>query len=145
MSVTSRYRWAILAAGVFAQGALSALQQGLPALGPLLRDENGLSLAQVGVVFACVSWGITALLLGWGANVWGQGALLTGLVAAALIVPVFAYRHFVRDKGRFPESMYETGADGAVIAPTKRAGALPYLVLAGGVVMVVLGQLLATT
>jgi len=30
--VTSRYRWAILAAGVFAQGALSALQQGLPAV-----------------------------------------------------------------------------------------------------------------
>ena len=99
------------------------------------------ALIAAGAVLAFVN----ALLLGWGANVWGQGALLTGLVAAALILPVFAYRHFVRDKGRFPESMYETGADGAVIAPTKRAGAMPYLVLAGGVVMVVLGQLLAAT
>lgn len=86
---------------------------------------------------------VNALLLGWGANVWGQGALLTGVIAAALILPVFAYRHFVVDKGRFPDSMYETGADGTAVAPTRRAGRLPYLVLAGGVLMVVIGQLIA--
>jgi amino acid transporter len=97
------------------------------------------ALIAAGAVLAFVN----ALLLGWGANVWGQGALLTGLVAAALILPVFAFRHYVRDKGRFPASMYETGADGVAVAPTKRAGALPYLVLAGGVAMVVVGQLLA--
>ncbi len=74
---------------------------------------------------------------------WGQGVLATGLVFAALIIPIFAYRHYYRDKGRFPESMYETGADGVAVAPAKRAGALPYFVLAGGVVMVVIGQLLA--
>jgi sugar phosphate permease len=62
----SRYRWAVLAAGVLAQAALSAVQLGLPAIAPALRDELGLSLAQVGVVLASVSWGITALLLGWG-------------------------------------------------------------------------------
>jgi amino acid transporter len=96
-------------------------------------------LIAAGAVLAFVN----ALLLGWGANVWGQGALLTGLVAAALILPVFAYRHYYRDKGRFPESMYEIGTDGAAVAPSKRAGALPYIVLAGGVVMVVIGQILA--
>jgi sugar phosphate permease len=62
----SGYRWAVLAAGVFAQAALSAVQQGLPAIAPALRAELGLSLAQVGVVLASVSWGITALLLVWG-------------------------------------------------------------------------------
>jgi sugar phosphate permease len=61
-----RYRWAVLAAGVLAQAALSAVQLGLPAIAPALRDELGLSLGQVGVVLACVSWGITALLLVWG-------------------------------------------------------------------------------
>ena len=96
-------------------------------------------LIAAGAVLAFVN----ALLLGWGANVWGQGALLTGLVAAALILPVFAFRHYYRDKGRFPESMYETGADGVAVAPTKRSGTLPYLVLAGGVVIVVIGQILA--
>jgi amino acid transporter len=98
------------------------------------------ALIAAGTVLAFVN----ALLLGWGANVWGQGALLTGLIGAAVILPVFAYRHLVQDKGRFPESMYETGTDGVAVAPTRRAGVLPYLVLAGGVLMVVIGQMLAT-
>jgi amino acid transporter len=86
---------------------------------------------------------VNALLLGWGANVWGQGALLTGLVFAALIVPVFAFRHYVRDRGVFPASMY-TEADGTLAtAAVRRAGIRPYLVLAGGVVAVILGQLLS--
>ena len=55
-----RYRWVVLGAGVFAQAALSAVQLGLPAIAPVLRDELGLSLNQVGVVLAAVSWGITA-------------------------------------------------------------------------------------
>ncbi|GAA5167205.1 APC family permease [Pseudonocardia eucalypti] len=79
-----------------------------------------------------------ALLLGWGANVWGGGALLTGLVFAALVIPVFAYRHYLRDGGQFPASMVEAG-----VATVKKAGVLPYLVLVGGAVMVVIGQVLA--
>lgn len=85
---------------------------------------------------------VNALLLGWGAAVWGPGALWTGLVAAALIVPVFLFRHHVRDKGRFPASMYE-GPDGNAVAPVRRAGALPYIAIAGGVAMVVVGQILS--
>lgn len=81
-----------------------------------------------------------ALLLGWGASVWGPGALWTGLVAAALIVPVFAYRHFVQDKGTFPPSMYEQTGGAATV---RKAGVRPYLTIAGGVAMVALGQYLA--
>ncbi|GEL17369.1 APC family permease [Pseudonocardia asaccharolytica] len=91
---------------------------------------------------------VNALLLGWGANVWGGGALWSGLVAAALIVPVFCFRHFVQDKGRFPDSMYadlDLPAQGNGVRLVRRAGPLPYLVLAGGVAMVVVGQLLAST
>ncbi|WP_051342306.1 APC family permease [Pseudonocardia spinosispora] len=100
------------------------------------------ALIAVGAVLAFFN----ALLMGWGANVWGQGALLTGLVFAALIVPVFAFRHYVRDKGRFPPSMYAPASEGSAptaTAATRKAGVLPYLVLAGGVVTVVIGQLLA--
>ncbi|MQA16667.1 MAG: amino acid permease [Pseudonocardiaceae bacterium] len=89
---------------------------------------------------------VNALLLGWGSNVWGSGALLTGLVFAALIVPVFCFRHYVQDRGRFPATMYSDlglPADGSVTAPARRAGLLPYVVLAGGVLMVVVGQLIA--
>ncbi|MDT7672742.1 MAG: hypothetical protein QOD82_644, partial [Pseudonocardiales bacterium] len=89
------------------------------------------------------------------------GALLTGLVFAALVIPVFAFRHYVRDGGKFPDSLYATGdpgsvsgagsdsgagsvsGSGAVASPVRRAGARPYLVLAGGVLMVIIGQLLA--
>jgi hypothetical protein len=49
------YRWTILAVGVGAQGALAAVQLGLPALGPVLRHELELSLSQVGIVLATVS------------------------------------------------------------------------------------------
>jgi amino acid transporter len=166
---------------------------------------------------------VNALLLGWGSNTYGQGALITGLVGVALILPVFGYRHFVQDKGRFPDAMYEAttageaepkaeaapstdAADGdwaatssaatdaerttmpitpgmisaglraelkeelkaelkaellqelraeigaddrtetdhrAAVKPGRRAGYLPYIALAGGVLMVLIGQLLA--
>lgn len=101
-----------------------------------------------------------ALLLGWGVSTWGSGALVTGLCFAALIIPVFCYRHYVQDKGVFPASMYDTGIEGehvlvgganstvdsgAIVSgpPAKRAGVLPYLVLAGGAATVVIGQILA--
>jgi amino acid transporter len=97
----------------------------------------------VGAVLAFVN----ALLLGWGVSVWGSGALATGLVAVALIMPVFFIRHFVQDRGVFPASMYHRGdgpaAAGTSAPPVKRAGVLPYLALVGGAATVVIGQVLA--
>ena len=40
--------------------------------------------------------------MGMGADVYGVGALRSGLIFAALIVPVFVYRHYMQDKGQFP-------------------------------------------
>lgn len=97
-----------------------------------------------------------ALLLGWGSNTWGSGALLTGLCFAAAIIPVFCFRHYVQDKGVFPDAMYaaadaDEDPDGSSAAsqvaagpPEKKAGIYPYLVLVGGVVTVAVGQFLAT-
>lgn len=83
---------------------------------------------------------VNALLLGWGAAVWGGGALWSGLVAAALIVPVFAWRHYVRDHGRFPV----VDGHGQDVAAVRRAGSLPYLALAAGIAVVAVGKVLAT-
>ena len=47
---------------------------------------------------------VNAFLLGAGANVWGHGTLVSGFVSAAIIIPVFAYRHYVVDKGKFPRT-----------------------------------------
>src|SRR5262249_18754241 len=50
----------------------------------------------------CVLSYVNAFLLGAGANVYGKSTLATGLVVSALIVPVFAWRHYFVDRGRFP-------------------------------------------
>lgn len=87
---------------------------------------------------------VNALLLGWGANVWGPGALWSGLIFAAIVIPVFLFRHYVRDKGVFPDSMWARAAgDTSTAMPVKRAGIRPYVALGGGVLMVVLGQILS--
>jgi sugar phosphate permease len=82
------YRWTILAAGVFAQAANSAILLGLPAIAPAIRKEFDLTLTQVGVVLAAVSFGSVATLLLWGivADRIGERAVIavgqTGAAAA---------------------------------------------------------------
>jgi amino acid transporter len=86
---------------------------------------------------------VNLAFMGFGADVYGAGTLTTGLVFAALIVPVFIYRHYVQDRGTFPPEM---GLDldmagGEKIV--KRAGLWPYVVLALGIVVVAVTHHLA--
>ena len=88
------YRWTILAVGTAAQGALAAVQQGLPALGPALRDAYGLSLPEVGLVLASVSWGIMLTLLAWGAladRIGERTVICLGLAGATLALTAAAW------------------------------------------------------
>ena len=81
---------------------------------------------------------VNALFLGAGAKVWGySNALWAGLIFAALILPVFAFRHYVQDKGHFPkEAMEDLGlTDHGDLGP-RRAGFWPYAALIAGVVVV---------
>jgi amino acid transporter len=80
---------------------------------------------------------VNVLFLGAGAKVWGySNALWVGFIFAALILPVFAYRHYVRDGGRFPpEAMEDLGLTGQDLG-VKRAGMLPYLTLVVGIAIV---------
>ena len=79
---------------------------------------------------------VNILFLGAGAKVWGyENALWSGLVFAAFILPVFWYRHYMQDGGKFPKEAYEDlglpyGELGA-----KKAGMLPYLALIAGVAL----------
>jgi amino acid transporter len=84
---------------------------------------------------------VNALFLGAGAKVWGYpGVLWWGLGFAALIIPVFAYRHYVQDGGRFPQgALAELGLrDGDLGA--RKAGMLPYLTLLAGAAVVLFGH-----
>lgn len=80
---------------------------------------------------------VNLALMGLGADIWGAGTLKVGLFVAALIVPVFMFRHYIQDKGVFPPAMLEDmhldQAEGKV---TSRAGILPYVALIAGVIVV---------
>jgi amino acid transporter len=81
---------------------------------------------------------VNALFLGAGAKVWGyENALWSGLVFAALIFPVFWYRHYVVDQGKFPKEAYEDLGLPYGELGEKKAGMLPYLalILGAGVVL----------
>jgi amino acid transporter len=76
---------------------------------------------------------VNAFLLGAGANVWGHGTLMAGLVSAAFVLPVFAFRHYVRDKGAFPKHMWgDLIPVGKTELGPKRAGIMPYIALLAG-------------
>ena len=80
---------------------------------------------------------VNALFLGAGAKVWGyENALWSGLVFAALIVPVFYYRHYMQDGGKFPAGALEDLGlkDGDM--GERKAGMLPYLALIAGAAVV---------
>jgi amino acid transporter len=86
---------------------------------------------------------VNVAFMGMGADVTGAGALRSGLIFAALIVPVFIYRHYLQDKGVFPASMIEELEMGDGEKLTKRAGWWPYATLGFGLVVLIATHLAA--
>ncbi len=88
---------------------------------------------------------VNALFLGAGAKVWGyQNALWVGFAFAALIIPVFAFRHYVQDRGKFPpNALAELGLKGNDLGERK-AGVWPYVVLAAGLAVVLIANVIFT-
>ena len=86
---------------------------------------------------------VNLAFMGFGADVYGAGTLKTGLIFAALIIPVFAYRHYFQDKGTFPPEMADdlemVGGEQIV----NRAGFWPYAVLVLGIAVVAVTHRLA--
>jgi amino acid transporter len=86
---------------------------------------------------------VNLVFLGMGSDIWGVGTLLTGLVFAALIIPVFLIRHYIQDKGHFPASITSGINPNEEESVTSRAGILPYIALGMGVVIVIASRLFA--
>jgi amino acid transporter len=79
---------------------------------------------------------VNVIFMGAGAKVWNPYALWAGLIAAAAIIPVFCFRHYVQDGGKFPKRMLEDlGVRDEHGLGEKRAGMLPYVTLVAGVVV----------
>jgi len=80
---------------------------------------------------------VNALFLGAGAKVWGyENALWSGLIFAAFIFPVFWYRHYMVDGGKFPKEAYEDLGLPYGELGERKAGIRPYLALALGAAVV---------
>jgi amino acid transporter len=90
-------------------------------------------LLATGTLFSFVN----AMFMGAGAKLWNPWALTAGVTVAAMILPVFCYRHYIQDGGKFPHALDQDMEFGKL---EKRAGFLPYLALIGGVVVVVLSN-----
>lgn len=89
-------------------------------------------LLGLGAVFGFVNMAF----MGMGADIWGPGTLRNGLIFTSFIVPVFLYRHYVQDKGKFPtEFAKDMHLDEKV---TTHGGWLPYaaIVLAIAIIWV---------
>jgi amino acid transporter len=80
---------------------------------------------------------VNAALMGIGAKLWHPLALWAGLGTALMIIPVFWFRHYIQDKGVFPSSDDGSSDESA---GARRAGILPYLALAGGLGLVLIGN-----
>jgi sugar phosphate permease len=85
--VTGGYRWVILTTGAVGAGSFAALRMGLPALGPAIRSEYGLTLGQVGLAFAAVAVGGMLTLVAWGAltdRIGERPVMASGLAGCAV-------------------------------------------------------------
>lgn len=86
---------------------------------------------------------VNIAFVGMGADVSGAGTLRSGLIFAALILPVFVYRHYFQDKGQFPAATAEDLEMSEGVKAPRRAGILPYVALLAGVVVILLTHYLA--
>jgi amino acid transporter len=92
------------------------------------------------IAAGCILSFVNAMFMGAGAKVWNPWALWAGVIAAALIIPVFWFRHYIQDGGKFPPHMLDDlGLKESDLA-VRKAGMLPYLTLAGGIAVVLIAN-----
>jgi sugar phosphate permease len=110
-----RYRWVILAVGVFAQASFAAVFYGLPVLAPALQETYGLSLEQIGVALTGLNLGSLVTVLAWGmlSDRFGERAVITvGQGAAAATLFASAY---IGDFEGLVAALVAAGALGACV------------------------------
>ena len=66
MAPPKRKTWVVLIASVFAQAAISALQLGLPALGPAIHLTAGFDTATIGLLFGLAGVAAAIAVIAWG-------------------------------------------------------------------------------
>lgn len=94
------------------------------------RTPKVLFIAGIAMAFLNITF------MALGANIWGGGTLMSGLILASLSIPLFCWRHYLIDKGHLPSSMQEDIQAGNTTETSRKAGRWPYLVLLFSVLLV---------
>lgn len=92
-TVRPRHRWVVLALGVAAQAAFSAMFSGLPVTGVTMRADYGFSTGQLGFVIGCLGLGVAASDIVWGLltdRFGDRRILLTGLISTGSVLVAMA-------------------------------------------------------
>jgi amino acid transporter len=98
------------------------------------RDQERPFRCPTALLVAGAVFGFANLaFLGVGADLWGRHTLRNGLLFAAVALPIFAFRHYLQDRGRFPSEL-QAEIDGA--GHERRAGFWPYVALAVGAAVI---------
>ena len=79
---------------------------------------------------------VNMFFMGAGANIYGSNTLELGLIGALLIIPIFIYRHYIQDKGKFPSKMLADLHVSLEALEIRKAGVLPYVTILGGAFIV---------
>jgi sugar phosphate permease len=114
----ARYRWVVLGVGTAAQASTAAFFQGLASIGPVIRQEGGLTLAELGVVLGAPMVGFVVTLVPWGVasdRFEERQVMAVGLTATALALAVASRMH-----GLWPLSV-SLGLAGAAAASVNAA------------------------
>ncbi len=78
---------------------------------------------------------VNMVLLGAGANVWGEGTLRLATFAIALVIPIYLYRHYAVDQHHLIKN--DSSSASRNQARKRRAGVKPYIALAAGIAIVI--------
>ena len=89
-------------------------------------------LLGLGTVFAFVNM----FFMGAGADIYGTNTLLLGVIGALLIIPIFIFRHYIQDHGKWPAKMLTDLGITEEMMHVRKAGMLPYVTIAGGILVV---------
>ena len=82
---------------------------------------------------------VNMFFMGAGANIYGPNTLLLGIIAAALIIPIFIHRHYIQDGGKWPGKMLADLGVTEEVMHIRKAGLLPYATALGGILVALLG------
>ena len=110
---------AVLAASVVTQATVSAMFQGLPALGPALQTTFGLTTATVGIMLGCVSVGASTVVIFWGRlldRTTDRFIAAVGLFGAAILLICAAFA--ARMASEWVTAVCLVAAGGLAVAPS---------------------------